>query len=246
MDKSKLAAKSKHFQSLTDISLPLDGYNILQLDGNAFHTFTKGFERPFDNRFIEAMNATALAIVENTPGARFAFVQSDEISVLLKTVKDEEPFFRNRLEKVVSLSAAKASVTMSRLYPEKDAALFDARFFPVPDKQTVAEHFIWRQRDCTKNSIMAVGQSVFSHKKLQNKNTLEIREMLKEHGTPWEEFPVDRKHGRIVHKVAHNREVTFVHKRTKETQTVWAEGTKWVALPAERFEESRLLDTLIP
>ena len=246
MDKSKLAAKSKHYQSVTDIKLPRDGYNILQLDGNAFHSFTRGFERPFDDRFIEAMNQTALAIVETTPTAKFAYVQSDEINILLKTVDDEEPYFSNRVEKVISLSAAKASVTMSRLYPEKTPALFDARFFNVPDSQTAAEHFIWRQRDCTKNSIMSVGLSVFSHKQLHNKNTLDIREMLTEKGTPWESFSTAQKHGRIIRRMPYNREVTFTHKRTKETKTIWAEGTQWVAFPAERFEESRLLDELIP
>jgi tRNA(His) guanylyltransferase len=247
MDKTRLAAQSKHYQGLTDISLPLDGYNILQLDGNAFHTFTKGFERPFDDRFIAAMNNVAVELVQNIPTSRFAFVQSDEISIFMRpdTEKNEGAFFNNRLQKVVSLSAARASVIMSAAYPEKEMAMFDARFFNVPDAQTAVEHFIWRQRDCTKNSILSVGQSRFSHKQLQGKNTLEIREMLEEIGHPWEAYETQYKHGRVIKQVPYNRQVTFVHKRTGQTETVFAEGSRWAAIPAERFEESRLLDDYI-
>ena len=31
---------------------------IIRLDGKAFHTFTKGFEKPFDKTMVEAMQAT--------------------------------------------------------------------------------------------------------------------------------------------------------------------------------------------
>lgn len=246
MDKSKLAAQSKAYQKESDVKLPAEGYNILQLDGNAFHTFTKGFAKPFDDRFIDAMNETAVQLVQKLPTAKFAYVQSDEINILLKKTEKEEPFHNYRLQKVVSLTAGRASAIMSRLYPEKDLAVFDARFFTVPDAQTAAEHFIWRQRDCTKNSIQMVGQTYFSHKSLHGVNTLEIRERLTENGTPWEDFADAYKYGRVVKTVPYNREVTFVHGRTKEPKTVWAEGEKWVAEGAARFEESRLLDTLIP
>jgi tRNA(His) guanylyltransferase len=247
MDKTRLAAQSKHNQALTDVSLPANGYNILQLDGNAFHTFTKGFVRPFDDRFIAAMNKVAVELVQNIPTSRFAFVQSDEISIFMQPDAEsgEQPFFNNRLQKVVSLSAARASVVMSSAYPEKGMAMFDARFFNVPDAQTAIEHFIWRQRDCTKNSILSVGQSVFSHKELQGKNTLEVREMLNAISQPWESYATEYKHGRVIKKVPHDRDVTFVHKRTGKEETVLAKGFRWEALPAERFEESRLLDEYI-
>ena len=151
MDKTRLAEQSKLYQGLTDYRLPKHGFNILQLDGNAFHTYTKGMERPFDTRFVDTMNRTAIAVVESLPTAIFAYVQSDEINIMTYIPEENEKHsghFNNRIQKIVSLSAAKASVTMSALYPEKQPALFDARFFNVPTRNEAVEHFIWRQRDC--------------------------------------------------------------------------------------------------
>lgn len=247
MDKTTLGSQLKEYQAETDIQLDFDGYNILQLDGNAFHTFTRGFERPFDDRFMAAMNEVAVEVIKTIPGARVGFVQSDEISILVKKVLDrEEPYFNHRVQKIVSLTAGRASAVMSRLYPEKNIAVFDARYFTVPDRDTAIKHFLWRQRDCTKNSILSVGQAYFSHKELQHKNSLMVREMLQTIGHAWEDYPVEYRHGRVIHRAATGRVVQFIHKKTKELQTVVVDSNDWQAFPAERFEESRLLDTLIP
>ena len=56
---------------------------IIRLDGKAFHTLTKRFIRPFDAFFNRAMARTALQCVEDFQGAKVAYVQSDEISILL-------------------------------------------------------------------------------------------------------------------------------------------------------------------
>lgn len=246
MDKTKLGDLMKSFQAVSDIALPADGYNVLQLDGNAFHTFTRGFERPFDARFVDAMNQVAIEVASYIPSARFAYVQSDEISVFIRRKNEEDdPFFNFRVQKIVSLTAARASVKMSQLYPEKNGAFFDARFFTLPDADLAAKHFIWRQRDCTKNSISSVAQARFSSKELHGKNSLMMREMLVEVGDAWENYPTELKHGRLIVKRPSVRNVTFTHKRTNQEQTIVVEADQWVAEPAERFEESRILDTLI-
>lgn len=248
MDKTTLGSMLKEYQAVSDIQLDFDGYNILQLDGNAFHTFTRGFERPFDDRFVEAMNQVAVEVIKTIPSARMAFVQSDEISILIKKVMDrEEAYFNHRVQKIVSLAAGRASAIMSRLYPEKNVAVFDGRYFTLPDRDTAQKHFIWRQRDCTKNSIMSVGQAFFSHKQLQNKNTLEVREMLKEAGHAWEDYATQYRHGRVVRRVPQTgRVVSFVHKKTGKKHTIQVDSNDWTALPAERFEESGLLEELVP
>ena len=56
---------------------------IIRLDGKAFHTFTRGLERPFDGRFALVMWDTAKYLCANIQGAKCAYVQSDEISILL-------------------------------------------------------------------------------------------------------------------------------------------------------------------
>lgn len=245
MDKSRLAAQSKKYQAVSDIALPLNGHNILMLDGNAFHTFTRGMKKPFDDYFIQSMNEVAVHLMENIPSVRFGFVQSDEISIYLHTPEDEDKessaFFSNRVQKIVSLAAARASVKMSGFFPDKMPALFDARFFNVPSAKEAAEHFLWRQRDCTKNSIQSVGQAFFSHKELHNKNSLHIREMLQEQGNAWENYGDGYKYGRVIRQFERKRIVEFVHKKTKETNTIEVVSKVWEAEAAQRFEESGLL-----
>ena len=56
---------------------------IIRLDGKAFHTFTKGLKKPFDNILIETMQETAKYLCENIQGCKIAYTQSDEITLLL-------------------------------------------------------------------------------------------------------------------------------------------------------------------
>jgi tRNA(His) 5'-end guanylyltransferase len=60
---------------------------IMRIDGKAFHTYTKGCERPFDPNLINAMNECAKALCKEIQGAQMAYVQSDEISILIHGYK---------------------------------------------------------------------------------------------------------------------------------------------------------------
>ncbi len=55
-------------------------------------------------------------------------------------------------------------------YP-KELAYFDSRVFTIPDKTEVYNYFIWRWKDCSRNSISMVAQSNFSHKELHGKSS---------------------------------------------------------------------------
>jgi hypothetical protein len=65
-------------------------YTIIRLDGNAFSRYTSKLEKPFDMRFIEDMNETAKHLCQGIQGTQFAFVQSDEISLLLTDFATEK------------------------------------------------------------------------------------------------------------------------------------------------------------
>ena len=56
---------------------------IIRVDGKAFHTFTKGLNKPFDDIFMDAMQATAEYLVREIQGCKFAYVQSDEICLII-------------------------------------------------------------------------------------------------------------------------------------------------------------------
>ena len=63
--------------------LPRRTYTIIRVDGKAFHTFTRGCDKPFDMNLIRCMDGTAQHMCSKIQGAAFAFVQSDEISILV-------------------------------------------------------------------------------------------------------------------------------------------------------------------
>lgn len=181
---------------------------IIRVDGKAFHTFTKGLNKPFDDIFMDVMQATAEYLVKEIQGCKFAYVQSDEISLLLTDYDtyDTEAWFDNNIQKIVSIVAAKASVffnqrfglnsidynirskeegTYDRVYSNKlleagaSLPVFDARAFNL-DKDEVCNYFIWRQEDCIKNSISMIARTCFSDKELHGKSTIERKKMIEE------------------------------------------------------------------
>ena len=210
---------------------------IIRLDGSHFHTFTRGLEKPFDKIFIKAMQKTTLALCEDIPGCKFGYVQSDEISLLLTNhdTFNTQPWFDNNLQKIVSVSASMCAVYFNKFFQEIveeeyylykaenkeksaywyaqmnnkiDTAFFDSRVFVLPNDEEVVNYFIWRQQDCTRNSILSVAQSLFSHKEIQNLNTKDLQDkMFTEKDVNWNDYPTVEKRGTAVKKfdISENR-----------------------------------------
>lgn len=176
--------------------LPMRMPTILRLDGKTFHTFTKKMDRPYDGAFIENMANLAKWLVEEVQTARCAYVQSDEISLLLIPYNkfDTEAWFCNEIQKMVSISAGMASAYFTGLY--RKLAVFDARAFVLPEAEVV-NYFIWRQQDATRNSIQMLAQSLYSHKELHKKNTDDLQEMIFQKGKNWNNLPAYLKRGII-------------------------------------------------
>ncbi len=67
--------------------------------------------------------------------------------------------------------------------------------FNVP-KEDVANYFVWRQQDATRNSIQSAGQACFSHRELMNKTCNMIQDMLfTEKGINWNDYSTSCKRG---------------------------------------------------
>ena len=84
---------------------------IIRIDGKAFHSFTRGFAKPWDLVFKRTMWATAKTLCENIMGCQLAYVQSDEISLLLIDYKKltTQAWFDYNLQKICSVAASKAT-----------------------------------------------------------------------------------------------------------------------------------------
>lgn len=235
-----------NYEDRTRISLPRRSYIIIRIDGKAFHTYTKGMERPFDMALIEDMNATAAYLCKNIMGAKLAFVQSDEISILITDFEDKntQAWFDNNIQKMCSISASQATkaFNMARLARatslEMKWAEFDSRVFQIPQKAEVENYFIWRQQDATRNSIASVAQTLYSSRELHGKNVNEQQEMIFQKGINWNDYPSGCKRGRIILKESYEKESENGQPTTR---------TRWVSVDTPVFTQERdFLAELIP
>lgn len=180
----------------------------IRIDGKAFHTFTRGFQKPFDEILVKSMQDTMKYLCENIQGCVLGYTQSDEITLILVDYQNLNScaWFDYEVQKMCSISASMATMAFNkafasnvakqskRLYKEyleeKDASYIDTLEIAMNKgamfdarvfnipKEEVANLIYWRQLDATRNSIQMVGQANFSHKELQNKSCNMIQEML--------------------------------------------------------------------
>jgi tRNA(His) 5'-end guanylyltransferase len=221
MKKDDIGNRMKsNYEDRTRICLPRRTHTIIRIDGKAFHTYTRGLTRPFDDGFIEDMDATAADLCKNIQGAKFAYVQSDEISILLMDFDKltTDAWFDNNIQKMASVSASMATRAFNEArlkrfaYEEGPHTIesctrnmkwgeFDSRVFQIPEWDEVQNYFIWRQQDCVRNSILSVAQSLYSHKEMNGKNTTELQEMIFQKGQNWNDYAPKYKRGRMIIKV---------------------------------------------
>ena len=181
----------------------------VRVDGRAFHTFTRGMNRPYDERMSKAMIETMKYLVKKTD-ACIGYVQSDEISLVLSDTKD--PLFGGRVQKLTSIIAAMATAKFNdeihKSFPDKPLAEFDCRVWNVPNRTEAANTILWREFDATKNSISMAARSVYSDNQLLNKNSSDKQELLWQKGINWDKYPVFFKRGTYARRVVIERKLT--------------------------------------
>ena len=231
MDNSNLAVRMKEFyENVPKTNLMRRTPVVIRIDGKTFHSFTKGFKRPFDEVLIKTMQETTKYLCENIQGCVLGYTQSDEISLVLVDYQrfETSAWFDYEVQKMCSIAASMATMAFNKFFYEnvflyngmasvdmsnkkypykevyakavKKGAMFDARVFNIP-KEEVTNYIYWRQLDASRNSIQMVGQANFSHKELQNKSCNDIQDMLMEQkGINWNDYPTVCKRGTAVIK----------------------------------------------
>lgn len=209
MDKTTLGDRMKNnYENISRYYLTRRMPIITRIDGKSFHTFTKGFKKPFDDILIKTMQETMKYLCENIQGCVLGYTQSDEISLVLVDYAEltTDAWFGNNLQKMCSVSASMATLAFNkaftrniskqskRLYTEhleeKDASYIETLEIAMNKgamfdsrvftipKEEVCNYMLWRQQDATRNSILSVGQANFSHKDLHGKSCNNIQDML--------------------------------------------------------------------
>lgn len=209
-----LGDKHKRYEAREDQSIMPGIPVIVRLDGRTFHTFTRGLERPYDGAFSGCMVETAKALVKEMH-ANCGYTQSDEISLCyLNPDPEKAMMFAGRVQKIVSLHAAYASVKFNKqvsTHLEMKAHLdpiFDARIYAYPNVALAAESFLWREIDATRNSLAMAAQAQFSQKELEGKGRRAMHEMLLQKGIDWNDYPVFFKKGTYVRRGLEPRTLT--------------------------------------
>jgi tRNA(His) 5'-end guanylyltransferase len=191
----------EHFGTNLKYAMPY-APTVVRLDGKAFHTFTKGLERPFDQGLTDLMDATTTHLVQLT-NACIGYTQSDEISLVLYSGNHESQiYFDGKIDKINSVLASECSTffndNLQKYVPTKadKTPIFDCRTFCVPTQTEAVNAILWREKDATRNSIQMLGQSNFSHKELQRLSCDEIQEKLwQEKDINWNDLDVRLKRG---------------------------------------------------
>lgn len=204
-----LKEKSKFFQERRNYLIDTDKYILVHVDGRSFSKMVKNkFRKPFDDNFIEMMNQTAVYLCENVQGCQLAYVQSDEISLLIKKNNPEgDVFFGGRLCKMQSIIASLASAKFNQLmmiynitgedgtcdvYMDNteivdeivnvihDSPLyqFDCKVWDVDSANDAMAWFLFRNIDCIRNSKQQTAQTYLTHKELIGLDTDKQIELL--------------------------------------------------------------------
>lgn len=182
----------------------------IRIDGKAFHTFTRNFQKPFDEVLSNTMVKTMEYLCKNIQSCIFGYTQSDEITLILIDYQTltTDAWFDYQVQKMCSIAASMATMAFNKFFEESVEEWCMENFFVGNEpnykqwlesyhiaknkgamfdarcfnipKEEVCNLIYWRQLDATRNSIQMVGQANFSHKELQNKSQNDIQDMLYE------------------------------------------------------------------
>ena len=216
-----------------------------RIDGKCFSSFTKGMDRPYDERMTQCMLTTTKRLVEET-NAKIGYTQSDEISLCWYSDDPKSQiFFDGRIQKMTSILAAMASVeflkaatvAMPDVLAAKATPIFDCRVFQLPTTWECSNAFLWRVKDAVKNSVSMAARSHYSHKALHGMSQSDMHEMLHRKGVNWNDYPTFFKEGvwyqrRKVEKELTPEELAVIPEKHRPTGLVERTEVQQVVLRA--------------
>lgn len=263
MDKTTLGDRMKNnYENISRYYLTRRMPVIIRIDGKSFHTFTRGFKKPFDDILVKTMQETMKYLCENIQGCVLGYTQSDEISLVLVDYAEltTDAWFGNNLQKMCSVSASMATMAFNKFFYNnmpadeensgtyykalEKGAMFDSRVFTIP-KEEVCNALIWRQQDATRNSILSVGQANFNQKELHGQSCNSIQDMLMtQKGINWNDYATTLKRGSCcIKEVTTVKRVDILGKEVDiETRSEWVIDNEIPIFSQDRNYIERLIN----
>lgn len=198
MNKDTLGDRIKRYEAASKPLLTRRMPVMVRVDGKAFHTFTRGCNKPYDDTIIQAMVYAAKETAKQMQGFKLGYVQSDEATFLITDYETLETgaWFDYEVNKVVSITASLFTAYFNQYWQNsrdvfngdkgrEQIALFDARAFNIPQDDW-QNAFIWRQRDWERNSVQMLARSLYSQKELHGKKVPELLKLINDRDKDWE------------------------------------------------------------
>lgn len=115
-----LGNRMKTYENVTRNYLTRRMPVIIRLDGKSFHSFTRGFKKPFDDVLVDTMQQTMKYLCENIQGCVLGYTQSDEITLILIDYQNRDScaWFGNNIQKIASVSASMATMAFNKFFTE--------------------------------------------------------------------------------------------------------------------------------
>ena len=212
-----LKDKCNYYRDLTDYRLMPNCYIMVMIDGKNFSKLVKNkFNKPFDDWFISTMDKTAVHLCKEVQNCVCAFVQSDEISLIIKDNTLTSSPFEGRLCKLQSVIPSIATSFFNKELIKRNLIAgmnidditsmpdycFDCKAWSVPSINDAMSWILYRQIDCIRNSKQQFAQTYMPHKSLLNKDTdMQVALCLENTGNDWNTIEDNKKYGRLFYKL---------------------------------------------
>lgn len=127
---------------------------IIRIDGKAFHSFTRGFQKPFDEVLGRAMTRTMEYLCENIQGCIFGYKQSDEISLVLSDYKklNSDAWFDYEVQKMCSIAASMATMAFNKFFVQEVNTFYSDHVIDRIDDgvtsyefDTIEHEYLWKK-----------------------------------------------------------------------------------------------------
>ena len=114
----ELGKRMKIYEAVPKIKLVRRMPVAIRIDGKAFHTFTRGFDKPFDKVLIKSMQETTKYLCENIQGCVLGYTQSDEITLILVDYKtlETDAWFDYEVQKLCSIAASMTTMKFNKVF----------------------------------------------------------------------------------------------------------------------------------
>jgi tRNA(His) 5'-end guanylyltransferase len=202
-DEKLLADQIKQLEAITDHRLDPFHPFVVRIDGVSFRNYTRGFDKPFDQRMTRAFIRTSADLLQRFSPLTI-YYESDEISlvfdacpILESTEKHpREHMYSGRVQKLVSVLASYTAAKFNKYINEEDwsniennhvreritshSAYFDGRAFSVPNQFAAMASIYWRHRyDTLKNATMTYALSYYPQNAILGKSPHELRDLMR-------------------------------------------------------------------